>query len=84
MKVKLDKAWDKYKARFRLGKWYTENHPGHSPALKLATNRPSSRRKFEKYTHKLLGKDKQITFEWQENGSCIVAGVIYLELIETA
>jgi len=83
MKVKLEKAWRKYQARFKLAKWYDEQYPMYSPTLRPPKARPSSRRKFEKYARKLLGKDNQITFEWQENGSCIVAGVIYLELIKS-
>jgi hypothetical protein len=81
MKEKLDKAWKKYRQRFKSAHWLAVTCPQHLMNLRPANQRPSYRRKFEKYATKLIGPT---IFEWQENGDCIVAGIIYLVLIETA
>lgn len=84
MKIKLDLAWKKYKDRFRLAKWLAESHYRNGTPLGslMKSYQPNIKHKFEKYACKLLGR-KDVTFEWQTNGDCIVAGVIYLTLIQT-
>jgi len=77
MKKKIDKAWGAYYQRWVLMKWYAEKYPSYVGLT--GQSRINSRMKFQKYVCKLIGENT--TFEWLENGDCLVAGIVYCILI---
>ena len=72
MKRKIEKCWRDYKKHWTVTTPDNGNNPFREGAVMFA------RIRFGRHVRNVL--KQEVLIEWQDNGDCIVAGIIYFSL----